>query len=371
MRFRSLPLGARLDRYVLGLFGVSYLAAFFLVVGLFLILDMATHLDDYLAPDKAGNTTPFTTVLGFYLLQVPFLYLQMAPYVTLIAGLFTGAHLARANEVVAALNAGLSVRRLFLPLYLAAGLLALGVFALREGATANLGRERELLLEHFKKKDRGAPTRVENLVVRDREGRTVMVHEYEVGALPAEGRIRGLSALYTRGDARVSVAAAEAAPVSGGRWALVDGQRIEDDGRQRRVVAADLEDDLRFTPQDVELAWKAREHPLDLSTGELGQLLARDPTNLQLRTLRQYGLTFPLAGLVLLLVGLPFVVTHERGKAGERIARGFLLCVAYFLVDTVARNLGLQGLVGPVFSGWLPLVLFGSLGAVLTASMRS
>lgn len=371
MRFRSLPLGARLDRYVLSLFGFAYLAALFLVVGLFLILDLATHLDDYLAPDKAGNTTPLATVVRFYLLQVPFLYLQMAPYVTLIAGLFTGAHLARANEVVAALNAGLSVRRLFLPLYLAAGLLAAAVFALREGATQNLGRERELLLEHFRKKDRGQPTRVANLVVRDLEGRTVMVHEFEVGARPEEGRIRGLSALYARGGARVSVAAAEATPISGGRWALSEGQRIEDDGRQRRVVAADIEDELRFTPEDIELAWKAREHPLDLSSGELGTLLARDPTNLQLRTLRQYGLTFPLAGLVLLLVGLPFVVTHERGKAGERIARGFLLCVAYFLVDTVARNLGLQGLVGPLFSGWLPLLLFGSLGAVLTASMRS
>ena len=180
-----------------------------------------------------------------------------------------------------------------------------------------------------------------------------------------------MSALYTRGEASISLAAREATPISGGRWALIEGQRIEDDGRNRNPVQADLEDDLRFTPEDVELAWKAREHPLDLSTGELGALLARDPTNLQLRTLRQYGLTFPLAGLVLLLVGLPFVVTHERGKAGERIARGFLLCVAYFLADTVARNLGLQGLVGPVFSGWLPLVLFGSLGAVLTASMRS
>jgi len=371
MRLRSLPLGARLDRYVLRLFGLSYGAAFLLVVGLFLILDMATHLDDYLAPDQEGYKVPLVTVLRFYALQLPFLYLQMAPYVTLIAGLFTGAHLARANEVVAALNAGLSVRRLFLPLYLAAGLLAAAVFALREGATERLGRERALLQERFDQKDRRAPSVVESLVVRDVEGRTVMVNEYAVGEAPESGRIRGLSALYSRGEVRISVAAREASPISGGRWALVEGQRIEDDGRARSVVAADLEDDLRFSPGDVELAWKAREHPLDLSTGELGRLLAREPTNLQLQTLYQYGLTFPLAGLVLLLVGLPFVVGHERGKAGERIARGFLLCVAYFLVDTVARNLGLQGLVGPLFSGWLPLVLFGSLGVVLTASMRS
>ena len=100
-------------------------------------------------------------------------------------------------------------------------------------------------------------------------------------------------------------------------------------------------------------------------------MLDREPSNSQFQTLAQYSLTFPLAGLVLLLVGLPFVVVSERGRAGERIARGFFLCVVYFGVDFVARTLGLQGELGPVFSGWFPLVLFGSLGVVLTASMRS
>ena len=37
----------------------------------------------------------------------------------------------------------------------------------------------------------------------------------------------------------------------------------------------------------------------------------------------------------------------------------------------LARFVWAGGLVGPLVSGWLPLVLFGSLGVVLTASMRS
>ena len=61
----------------------------------------------------------------------------------------------------------------------------------------------------------------------------------------------------------------------------------------------------------------------------------------------------------------------ERGKAGERIALGFFLCVTYFGIEFVARTLGLQGGVGPILAAWFPVVLFGSLGIVLTASMRS
>jgi lipopolysaccharide export system permease protein len=369
MRPRALPFPGRLDRYVAWLFALSYAAAFFLVVGLFVVIDLATNLDDYLGPDKTGAAPSSALVGEFYLLQLPFLYLQMSPYVTLLAGMFTATKLARSNEVVAALNAGISVRRLLFPVYLGAALLAGGVFFLREEATSELGRRRDLLQDHLR--ERRSEPRPENLVVWDRRRRPVTLREYVVRPDPMDSEASGLSARLREGELLVSIDARRARPLSGGRWALEQGERLEDNGRERLARSLDILDDPRFTPREAELAWKAREHPMDLSHGELTDLLAREPTNLQYKTLIQYNLTFPLAGLVLLLVGVPFVVGDERGKAGERIARGFLLCVAYFGVDFVARTLGLQGAVGPVFSGWLPLVLFGSLGVVLTATMRS
>ena len=369
MRPRNLQFPSRLDRYVTRLFAVSYGSAFFLVVGLILIIDMATNLDGYLTPDKEGHV-PSTGLIGaYYGLQLPFLYLQVAPYVTLVAGMFTAAKLARSNEVVAALNAGISVRRLLLPVYLGASLLAVAMFVLREQATERLGRQRDLL--KYRLEERRDVPLVENLVVWDQKSRPVTLREYLVMPDPSASEARGLTAHLRQDELSVSIVAERAHPLPGGRWALEKGQRLEDDGRDRRSFAADVLDDVRFTAEEVELAWKAREHAVDLSHSELSSLLAREPTNLQYQTLLQYNLTFPLAGLVLLLVGLPFVVGDERGKAGERIARGFFLCVVYFGVDFVARTLGLQGEVGPVFSGWLPLVLFGSLGAVLTGSMRS
>jgi lipopolysaccharide export system permease protein len=369
MRPRTLPFPSRLDRYVARLFALSYAAAFFLVVGLFVILDMATNLDEYVAPDKSGYAPPSAQVGEFYLLQLPFLYLQMSPYVTLVAGMFTAAKLARSNEVVAALSAGISVRRMLMPVYLGAALLAAGMFLLREQATRELGRRRDLLQDHLKER-RPEPV-IENLVVWVRRSLPVTLSEYVVRADPEASEARGLSAQSREAGRMVSIDARVARPLSGGRWALEGGRRLEDDGGRRRTFALDVLTDPRFTPEDVELAWTARERPMDLSHAQLTDLLAREPTNLQYKTLVQYNLTFPLAGLVLLLVGLPFVVGDERGKAGERIARGFLLCVIYFGFDFVSRTLGLQGAVGPVFSGWLPLVVFGSLGAVLTASMRS
>ena len=118
------------------------------------------------------------------------------------------------------------------------------------------------------------------------------------------------------------------------------------------------------------MARKAHKRPLDLSFGEVRELAVRDPDDVRFQTLLQYHLTFPLAHVVLLLVGLPLLLRQERGQV-EGIAGGFILCVIYFGSDFVTRSLGLQGALSPMLASWLPVLFFGSLGVVLTGSMRS
>jgi len=85
----------------------------------------------------------------------------------------------------------------------------------------------------------------------------------------------------------------------------------------------------------------------------------------------QYHLTFPLANLILLLVGLPILLRHDRGRGAEGLAKGCLLCVFYFAADFVLRNQGLGGRMDPVLAAWLPILFFGSLGLALYETMRT
>ncbi len=373
MSARPLLLGGRLDRYVAWLFSLSYLTAFFLVVGLFLIVDMAANLDDFLRPDEEGRTPSSMLVVRYYLLHLPFLYLQMSPFVTLIAGLFTAAKLARSNELVAVLNAGVSARRMLLPVFACSGALAAGMFVLREWATDELGSQRDALLDQLEER-RPAPV-YENFWVHDRLGRPVRIQEYRPpSALSPTPEIRGLNYRDRFGE-RSTVLHADRAvpepPYAEGVWRLEDADRLDWDRSVKSSSSPDRLEGVRFTPTDVELAYKGRNRPLDLSFSQLLSLLERDGTNLQYRTLLHYHLAFPLAGLVLLAVGLPFVLSTRRGKAVERVAAGFFLCIAYFGLDFVCRTLGMQGHLTPVYSGWLPILSFGSLGTVLFASMSS
>lgn len=382
---RRLALFGRLDRYVGRVFAGAYLLAALLVVGLFFVVDLAGNLDDYLKPARDGTPTPLAKVARYYLLNLPFLYLQVAPFVTLIAGLFTVARLQKAREVIAALSAGVSARRLLAPVFAGGLLLTAAVMGLREYVVATIGFERSVLRVEL---DDHTPWIVlEKVRPKDVEGRMFQVERFWLADRDALGGAawdrRGLDLARFEGFTAVREVNGvwRSYRVATGRWDAsaspptwrLEGARLEEVGPTERDDSplGGLDGPLAFTPFDVWVAWKGRNQTLDLSFAEASYLARRDPQNVQYRTLRLYFLSFPLANVVLLLVGLPFLLQYERGRGSEGIVAGFLLCVVYFAADFVTLNLGMQGQIGPIWACGLPAVVFGSLGLVLTGTLRT
>lgn len=371
---RKLLVAGRLDRYVATLFCASYSVAFFLVVGLFLIINLAGNLDEYFEPSADGYVPSGTLVVKFYLYSIPFIYLQVGPFVTLVAGLFTASKLVQNNEVVAALNAGVSAQRLAAPVLVIGALLAGGMFGLREWATESIGYRRDLVLDHIVER-RPAPVYEEVWLEDPHEQGTNLVRIERFLTRGDGGRptIEGLVATLKSADELAVISADRAVyedTARGGRWRLTRGRRmtVEPPGEPLDV---DFLDEVPFTPRDVHVLWKEQERPLDLSFRETSELWRRDPDNSQLQTLIEYLKTFPLANLVLLLVGLPFLFRYERGRRIEKVAGGMVLCVFYFAADFVTRSLGMQGVLAPLMASWLPVLFFGSLGVVLYGSMKT
>ncbi|MEZ5979395.1 MAG: LptF/LptG family permease [Planctomycetota bacterium] len=356
---RRLALFGTLDRYVGRVFLGAYLLAALLVVGLFLVVDLAGNLDEYLKPASDGTPTPATKVLRYYVLHLPFLYLQVAPFVTLIAGLFTVSRLQKSREIVAALSAGVSARRLLAPLFGAGLLLTTGTIALREYASSTIGFEVGVM--HVELEEHLSTLVLEGVRFKDLEGEMIQLDRFwpadpdtieELGPwdrrAPRAARFAGLTAVRDEGGRWLSYR------VGTGRhdddadtWRLRDGQLVEvdSDGRADTQLAT-LSGRLDFEPAEVWRAWKGRNTPLDLSLREARALARRDPQNIQYRTLSTYLLTFPFANM-LLLVGPPFPLQYERG-AGTEGSRRALLCVGNKDRFRVTPNLGMQGHIGPV-----------------------
>ncbi len=370
-------LGGTLDRYVARQFAAAYLTMALVVVGLFLVVDLATHLDDYLEPDKQGNRHSPWMIGRYYTLHLPFLYLQVAPFITLAAGLFTATRLERSREVLAALSAGISLRRLLVPVLMAGVMLGAFQGGLREYATRTIGFERDSLRLIL---DRGMPELViQGVRFKDENGQLIELAAFlpagRSGAGSAEpAEFLGLDAVRLVGERWLHYEARRGVWVDdpeGGYWRLQGGWLEEVDRAGGLRLPIEQLTDLFFTPQDVWTAWKGRENPLELSFREAADLSRRDPENVQVRTLQNYLVTFPLANLVLLLVGLPSLLLRERGRGAEGVGIGLVLCVGYFAADFVALTLGLQGQISPVLASWLPTLLFGSLGIVQFGSMRT
>ena len=364
---RRLPLMGRMDRYVISHFVGSYGTALFLLLGLFLIMDLTSNLDDYLEPAANGQTASTSVLVRYYLLKLPFLFLEVAPFITLLAGMFTVNRLLKKNEVTPVLSGGISVHRLLVPIFLCGLILAGAMFGLRELAVSQIADKRDALL--FQLENPGEERVLEEVAVHDLSGSTVFVERLYPDAKPP--RIEVLSANMQVDQRTVSITADAAvwSPETG-QLQLHKGERRVVGTEEIQVESVETLEGFDLTPELVLTYVRAR-NPLDLSFSEVQELMSREPEDSAFNTLWHYLLTFPLANVVLLLVGLPVLFQYERGKGSERMALGGLFCIFYFAVDFVFKNLGLGGGLSPILAGWIPILVVGSLGIALTDGIET
>jgi len=367
MRWGGLKVGGYIDRYIASLFIGAFATSLLLVVGLAVIIDVASNLD-YFTPWENGETAPTAWIARYYALNIPFLYLQVAPFVTVTAALFTIVKLTRYNELTACLNAGVSGRRLTAPIFLGALIVAAGMVALRETATRTLGAERDRLQHLLDKHTTG--WELSDVWTRDIAGNVIGAQTFH----PDDGLVEGLNIMGARGAALMSVSAQTARySQRDGKpgWELERGVLREETGDTSTHTEIDWFDAVAFTPTDLLIAEKGDRRALELSLSELEDLSRRDPYNLQYQTLFHYHVTFPLSNLILLLITLPFLFGLERGKGVRGLAFAALMCVVYFAVDFIARSLGMEGALSPLWASWIVVLVFGSLGAVLFEGLRT
>lgn len=371
---RGLKIGGRLDRYVGASFVSSYATAFLILVGLFVILDMASNLDEYLRTWKDGSKPPIGLIVRYYVLNLPFVFLQVAPFVTLVAGMFTASRLHKHSEITASLSAGVGLHRLFAPVLLGAVLSGWIMFELRETLGSTLGRQRDAVKYVL---DRQQYDEVYfELWLRDLNGGVVHIHEFRPASRTQPvPEVRGLEATLPRATHQWSSTSATSAryEVRDGvlAWWLENGQHREIiDVKQTRPI--DRLQGFDFTPELVLSVNRAHENPLELSYRETRELARRDPDSVVYKMLEQYCVTSPAACLVLLLIGLPLLLRRESRAGGiEGVAGGFVLCIFYFAMDFVLKNLGLEGAMDPYMAAWLPILVFGSLGLAMFVAMDS
>ena len=122
----------RLDRYVAGHFLFSWLVWLFFMVGLMVVFDIFGKMDHFAeAARKLPEESIFLALVQFYMVNSIFIMLQILPFVTVTAAMFTVAKLLKCNEIVPMIATRTSFFRILAPIFLGAVLASAAMVVLR------------------------------------------------------------------------------------------------------------------------------------------------------------------------------------------------------------------------------------------------
>lgn len=358
-----------LDRYVwrivLGAFGAGLLFFLFLTI----LLDLFNSLPKYAAraaEHGLGSIDLAAYLAVYYVKLLPVLFTSVTPFVSVIAGMFTVARLQTANEVVAMLFVGRSIRRVLRPILLCGALGGVAMAACWQWVVPHVGAS-IVEAESFLRESRPEYRRLVHEVESPVGGETLRlyVHTFD----PAAAKMRGVRMLSESPlEIENSQLSADAATWDEARkdWRL-DGGRITTRAGERPVEWLGRPE---LTP--ALLLQRSRDHidPETLSYSDLLDLVRTRPNDPSFRLALHRHVTYTLSCVLLLLLALPMAVFYERGSRLRRLLAAIALCGGYALMDLTCQSLGRQGL-HPVVAAWSPVIVFGSLGVVLWTGTKT
>ena len=340
---------------------------------MFVVLDLVFRMDTYVsAASEAGLGVwdMATRILSYELLAVPILFIQVAPFVTVIASMFALTRLMSANEVVPMLFVGRSVRRVLLPMVVLAGGSGLVMAATWQWVVPQVRADYEDAKLFLRGK--GGALVLHTIALRSPRQPEIELFAYRY--LIAERKLEGV-VLYERAadELQSHYIGAESAVWDGARgdWKLVEGYEIVvvegvTEVRPRAFLGVES-----ITPKLVVQSEKEKKGAALLSYQELRELLTlrSDRTDYRLAMHRHW--TAPLSNLVLLLLALPFGLRFERGSRIEFVLMAMGLCALFMLSEFTCQNLVFRGSMHPVIGAWAPTIVFGSLAAVMFGGVKT
>ena len=77
-------------------------------------------------------------------------------------------------------------------------------------------------------------------------------------------------------------------------------------------------------------------------------------------------ITLAFSCFVFVLLGIPLAILTRRREKSINFGLAVIVVSAYYLLLIAAEALSLQGYMSPAITTWLPNIIFGLIGAILT-----
>ncbi|MHC5038025.1 MAG: LptF/LptG family permease [Planctomycetota bacterium] len=347
----------RLHRYLLKGFLASFLICLVSIFALYVVIDLSTNLGKFL---EAGRRQPASFIAAYYLYRLPILFGKLCPLIMLLATAFTLTFMEKRNELTPIKASGISMGRLTLPLVGVGVLFALLCLALEEWVVPRAATD-----IYMKNLERSDP-HLWNQLVHDESGSQYIFY---ITYYPSRARMeRVYVSRVDEGMREREFLFAETCIFSdrdGGAWVLRDGYRVRyDEKGLREGPSKPFKEevlDTHLRPSDMEHRALADEMPLSA----LIKTWKQNPSLTTLGVRFHFRAALPAANVLLVLLGLPIILSGAHRRYFLSALATACLGAAYFGFTFLSLRLGMNGTVPPFVAGWAPPVIFGALAAAV------
>lgn len=327
-------------------------------------------------------------VLEYSVAILPGFLVLVLPITLLLALLYTLTNHSRHNELTAMRAAGLSLWRVCLP-YFITGLLASGaLFALNEYCVPVSTDWANRILTRYVQKpgDVDSQTEFHNFGFTNARGhRSWFITEYHVH--PVE--MLKLQVNSAMPDGSIRRMYADRAIRTNGVWTFYNVSEYSQAGAGAQLVPSFqtnvlLMPEFDETPRQIQSEIKISSYESlhktrssDIPLSDISAYLKLHPklSHADSRWLftKYYGrLAAPWTCLVVVLMAIPFGAPSGRRNIFIGVAGSIFICFAYFVIQSICLAVGSapNGHLPAFLAAWLPNLIFGVTGLVLTARVR-
>jgi lipopolysaccharide export system permease protein len=346
-----------LDRYLVKkfLFNLVFGIAAFVVI--FLVVDLIENVDKFI-----DRSAAFTLVLLYYFYFIPYIISLTLPVAMLLACLFALGNMSQHNEIVAQKSAGISMYRMFLPLFILAFIISILAGFFNEQIVPETNQRRlDIYRYDIQNNPRNVASRRNNIYLQDDKDRKVSISFFN----GLKNEALRVSVQYFDGPKLLRRIDGKKMLWREQTWTMLDvTERILQDSID---VVKNYDElampELKFKPVNlVEL----QKNPEEMSYSELkvfvaemreiGAVVRKWIVELHLK------ISYPFANFIIILFGAPIAAQKRRSGTAVGIGISLLVCFVYFLFIRTGQVLGHQGTLEPWLAAWIGNIIFGTAG---------
>jgi len=353
-----------LDRYILISIIKTFVAAILLFTLLYILIDAATHLDDFIQ-----NKVHTNIILSYYASFFPVIFVQTSPIACLLAVLFTYSGLNNNNEIIALRASGLNYRQITQPAIIFGLIITSMVFLVNEQYAPRAAMiAEEIKKERIKITEKTMPGKkelVKYLFFYGTNNKLLFIDAFD----PVTKELSGVTIIGQDQKQRMNEkVSASKAQWTGTDWKLFNCQITTYNPDDPTVTL-----DVQFYKEKT---FNFNESPDDLMKRRLNvSAMNIKQTKTYIKRFKASGaivalnnlkvdlhqkIAYPFACIVIIFVGMPFALVTGKRKGLTFASVGIALAIAFlfYVVNAVGLALGKGGVLHPFAAAWLAPVLF-------------